>query len=82
MNCKEFMQNPDSYIEGEMQASDLLNFEQHIESCETCKKEFTSLATQIRHKNKIHGNNKIKCETCGQEFKQKRYLVKHIDRMH
>ncbi len=56
MNCKEFMQSPDSYIEGEMQASDLLNFEQHIESCEICKKELMSYEKCIRLMRKFFKN--------------------------
>ena len=48
MNCKELMQSLDSYLEGEMQASDLPNFEQHIESCEKCKKELMSYEKCIR----------------------------------
>ena len=48
MNCKEFMQNLDSYLEGELHASDIPNFELHFQSCETCKKELMSYEKCIR----------------------------------
>ncbi len=51
MNCNEFINKLDIYIDGQMPDSDLPEFMEHIESCEDCKSAFED-AVLIAEKSK------------------------------
>lgn len=53
MNCTEFMKSLDSYLEDELPDSAVPNFEQHMRSCNNCRKELMSYEKCIRLMNKF-----------------------------
>ena len=42
-SCKKFRLMADEYIEGELTAAEMREFEAHIAECEDCRKEFEEL---------------------------------------
>ncbi len=42
MNCKEFKQSIETYLDGELNEQALSAFEQHLDSCQTCRMELMS----------------------------------------
>jgi anti-sigma factor RsiW len=48
MNCEEFKIVIDEYLDGELKEIDSSEFEQHLESCQRCRKELMSFEKCIR----------------------------------
>ncbi|MEE8578069.1 MAG: zf-HC2 domain-containing protein [candidate division Zixibacteria bacterium] len=42
MNCKEFLENIDTYLEDDLEPALREGFEQHIASCDSCQSELMS----------------------------------------
>ena len=59
--------------------------EKHVHKCNTCKKEFSSIAELVSHTSKEHEtipSNTHKCDKCSHTFSNKSYLKKHMTEVH